>query len=332
MNFEEYFSKKFCPFAFNYNLPISLSTPKYKIDLTLFVCTPVCNAYVENHNHIQYELHYHPNGQGTAIFNNAEYKIYPGCFYIIPPGMYHSFLPSLQNPCSEYVLQFNIKVNKKIRRTANDNIFNNFDRVIDIMINNIPYFGKDKNNVASTFANIAQQISSCGNNVNIAFFCYSIMAALIQTVDNIHPVPKISCTEIPNADILRKLTLSDESVLTNSQRLAKLDAIFRGFYPNISPEKIASDLFISVRQLDRICHQYYNMSFMQKYRESRMILASSLLEKFNNNKELTLNEIAQKLGYSSLKYFSKVFKQYYGISPKEYRDKYTQSQDVSVTG
>ena len=57
-----------------------------------------------------------------------------------------------------------------------------------------------------------------------------------------------------------------------------------------------------------------------------------LLEKFNNNKELTLNEIAQKLGYSSLKYFSKVFKQYYGISPKEYRDKYTQSQDVSVTG
>lgn len=327
MNYEDSFEKTVFPFTFNYNIPIAITTPKYKIDLTMFRYTPISNVYVSNHCHIQYELHYHPDGMGNVILNNDEYKVRPGCFYIIPPGIYHSFLPSLQNPCSEYVLQFNMQTNKKIRHTSNDIIFNNFDQIIDIMINNLPYFGNDKNNVANIFSNIALEINKNKNTINLSFFCYSIMLALIQTVDNIQEIPKISCSEISNADITRNMPLPDESVSNISKRLAYLDALFRGTYSDISSEKVAKDLFISTRQLDRICHKYYKMSFMQKYRESRMILASGLIERSNDDLKLTLSEISQKLGFSSLKYFSKVFKQYYGISPTEYREQYKESSN-----
>ena len=36
--------------------------------------------------------------------------------------------------------------------------------------------------------------------------------------------------------------------------------------------------------------------------------------------QLSITEISEKLGYSSVEYFSNAFRNYYNMSPKEYRE------------
>ena len=47
----------------------------------------------------------------------------------------------------------------------------------------------------------------------------------------------------------------------------------------------------------------------------RMEQARKLLD----HKGLKISEISEKTGYSTVSYFSNVFKKYYGVSPLEYR-------------
>ena len=51
--------------------------------------------------------------------------------------------------------------------------------------------------------------------------------------------------------------------------------------------------------------------------KKRLDTAEFLLGK----KELLINEVANRIGFSSQSYFNKVFRQKYGISPTEFRHK-----------
>ena len=126
-------------------------------------------------------------------------------------------------------------------------------------------------------------------------------------------------TLLSTAENISQLDNSFDKNSTNHldmDRLSVLDIIFREFHTDMSPQKAAKSLMLSVRQLERITMKYYNMSFKQKYILSRMELAPALLKNFKN---MSIDEIAQKLNFNSPQYFAIVFKKYYGISPTEYR-------------
>jgi two-component system response regulator YesN len=50
------------------------------------------------------------------------------------------------------------------------------------------------------------------------------------------------------------------------------------------------------------------------------------------NPKLQIQNISEMLGYNDKNYFSKAFKNYYSLSPREYRSSQLQRQETESTG
>tara|TARA_R110002072_G_scaffold14272_3_gene59478 strand:- start:48448 stop:49476 length:1029 start_codon:yes stop_codon:yes gene_type:complete len=82
-----------------------------------------------------------------------------------------------------------------------------------------------------------------------------------------------------------------------------------------SVEKLAEEVGINVNKLQqgfKLMHQTTVNGYIQ---HRRMLHAKTLL----NDTDFNISEIVEKLGLSSKSYFSKIFKETYGISPSEFR-------------
>ena len=66
----------------------------------------------------------------------------------------------------------------------------------------------------------------------------------------------------------------------------------------------------------RLFKKYMNMTINDYVIELRMKHAAYLLR----DTYMNVNEAADYLGFSSVSYFSRVFKKYYGVSPSEYSE------------
>ena len=68
----------------------------------------------------------------------------------------------------------------------------------------------------------------------------------------------------------------------------------------------------------RLFKKIYGKSFLNYVTEVRMENAKDLLTRTNMPNE----QIAEKVGYTNVTYYYKVFKRYSGVTPFEYRTKY----------
>lgn len=82
---------------------------------------------------------------------------------------------------------------------------------------------------------------------------------------------------------------------------------------NLSVEEIAQALFISRVQLHRKLKAITNKNATEFVRDYRLELAKTMLQ----NREGLVYEIAYRVGFRSEKYFSRAFKEKYGVSPSQ---------------
>ena len=85
----------------------------------------------------------------------------------------------------------------------------------------------------------------------------------------------------------------------------------------LSIQSIADALGISTGHLSRLFHQETGRKLMDYLQETRMEHAARLLRE----SELTNEQICAAVGYSRVQYFSSKFREYYGVTPNEYRRK-----------
>ena len=83
---------------------------------------------------------------------------------------------------------------------------------------------------------------------------------------------------------------------------------------NVSFKTLSQKFNISERTLARLFQKELNMSFIQYYTILRMLTALKLLL----DEKLSVNEVALKVGYSSLPTFSNTFNKVIGVRPSEY--------------
>ncbi len=81
----------------------------------------------------------------------------------------------------------------------------------------------------------------------------------------------------------------------------------------------AEELQITANYLGIICRKHYNKSPLEMIRERIVLEAKKLL----HSSELSIKEIGYSLGYTNLSYFSFFFKGLTGMTPKEYRMKFS---------
>lgn len=89
------------------------------------------------------------------------------------------------------------------------------------------------------------------------------------------------------------------------------DYLHNEIYRDLSCAQMAKNLNLSQRQLERILQKLYRKNFRTLRLELRMDTANALLEEGS----LTMEEIADKLGYSSVPAFYTAYRNFYGMTP-----------------
>jgi len=96
---------------------------------------------------------------------------------------------------------------------------------------------------------------------------------------------------------------------------AAVDHINLHYIENFSVEQLADMCYMSQSHLHRLFKQELNESPIEYRNRLRVKKACALL----GDRECSINEIASMLGFESIYYFSRAFKNYMGVSPTEYR-------------
>ena len=80
--------------------------------------------------------------------------------------------------------------------------------------------------------------------------------------------------------------------------------------------QIARQLHITPNYLSTLFHKRTGTTFMRYLTQTRMLKAKELLTDPN----VKIQQVAEQVGYSSARYFSKLFTKYVGCYPSEYRN------------
>ena len=107
-----------------------------------------------------------------------------------------------------------------------------------------------------------------------------------------------------------------EKSLTQEDEIERIDNFFALYPPERQTrQELAQYLHCSQRQLIRKMQALYGVSFRQKLMDSRMDLARYLLR----STDKSVNEISTTVGYADNAAFFRVFRQYTGMTPAQYR-------------
>lgn len=86
-------------------------------------------------------------------------------------------------------------------------------------------------------------------------------------------------------------------------------------YADLTLPALSHAFGYSTRQMDRILLSYTGRSFQDNLQDIRMQMAKTLLKE----DKLSVEAIAERLGYATASNFRKIFKKYYNLSPKQYQ-------------
>lgn len=251
---------------------------------------PVIAAH--KHSRTSYEIHYTAKGKGTAIIEGVRYPVYENILYITGPDVEHVQMSDPADPVLEYCLYLNCR---KSRNKAADTSMNLFQETRF-------WFGEDTEGV------------------------FQILQQLMEEQRNPHP----DSSEMTEALLRQVLILLTRTYRKTSQPLenkkkrsvqsearvypAIEDAFFYG-HKTLQLDDLAQMLHLSQRQTQRFLQEHYGMTFSQKRAEARMAAAAQMLV----NTDMTINEIAEKVGFSSGEHFSNAFRRKFHTAPSYYR-------------
>ncbi|MDO5416354.1 MAG: helix-turn-helix transcriptional regulator [Lachnospiraceae bacterium] len=141
------------------------------------------------------------------------------------------------------------------------------------------------------------------------------------------------CKRIPNIDQFY-LWISDiaEVILKNIHQRREavdvdirseiLEIISRNEENELTLDLLASQLNMRPDTASRTFRQVMGKGYTEYMRERRMSTAVKLLEE-----DMSIKDIAEKMGYSSSQYFIRIFKEEYGMTPYQYKKKLKEKQE-----
>ena len=93
------------------------------------------------------------------------------------------------------------------------------------------------------------------------------------------------------------------------------DYVTEHIYEDVSLEDLANKMYMTTTHLRRIFKKQTGETFLQYTTRKKMEKAAQLL----SDPKYKIYQIGEMLGYSTPRYFSKLFFSFYGVYPQEYR-------------
>lgn len=138
----------------------------------------------------------------------------------------------------------------------------------------------------------------------------SLNAAIEKALSQIHLEEDSSINEPPK-------TLSPNDVIQNIR-----EYIEQNYCQNFKISVFEEKYHFSSAYLTKLFRSTYGYSIYEYVLKIRMERAKELLE----NPDIKILDISDRLGYTDNHYFSKAFRNYYNISPSQYRNDYLKSK------
>ena len=279
--------------AYN-NLDINLSIDGYSIHV-LNIIREKLNRVIPSHSHGNdcYEIHYISSGYGQLQSENGTYSIIPNTLYITGPHIEHAQSPFSADPMTEYCVYL------KVRKSSSAK---NKESIIDILTGAPFWFGQDTQGISGLLLQLFEELENqyTGYITQTELLLSQLLICLIR-----------------NCEKYRESGRHFSSRNLSDTKSVIIEDYFLYEYQSLSLQTLAERLKLSMRQTQRILKEYYGKNFQQKKAEARMSASAIYLQ----NDTLSIADIAETLGYSSAEHFSSAFRNYYGVSPREYRKK-----------
>lgn len=229
------------------------------------------------HTHPVFELHYIDRGSCSVETKTESELCNQGSFLLLPPRCIHRLLP-LEEQVQTITLMFQLEDNYLRFSTLSNKAFWLFPD---------NFGGKDR------LMYIRKELTLCRlmYREKIQGELTSLLADIFRVVGEFKTTPEDTRDNRAN---------QIQAYLTEHR-----------FDPDCSCEHLAEKLFLSTRQVQRLCLQYYGATFRQLLTSMRMEIAAHRLR----TTDVPICELAQQLGYSSAAYFSAAYKRHFGITP-----------------
>ena len=238
-----------------------------------------------------YIFHFVIKGKGYLKIQKNEYiPIYKNSCFLIEPGQQAKYHQDKDNPWTYFWIEIN---GKNIEKFVNLLAFKNNNNVI-----NIPNIKDIKNCFFDVFNQDLYGQNIFSENLRIQSLTLKIFSDLFSNTIN-HNLEK-------NEKMLSK---------TEEQANAIIKYINYNYTsPNLSVKNLANMFYFNSSYLNRLIKKYTGLSPKKLIIKLRMERSLILMKK----KTMTISEISFEIGYKNQFYFSKEFKEYYGVSPSEY--------------
>ena len=249
------------------------------------------------HNHTYYEVHLVTKGESEHQLKNREIiKLKKGDFIIYPPGCKHRIINE-PTGFSKLLLAFEFVVKEK------QNPQTDFYYIAEMAIENVCPRASTKS--IRTLGKKLINLYNCESYEKNDLFLFSAMSLIIEMF----------------GIVVGKNSVSHERKFNDERINLAIEYIKQNISASLSVSDVADYLYISTRQITRLFEKTLNISpgnYIKNYRMER--IRNMLL-----NVNLSLDKIADSMGYNDVSSLIKAFKRVEGITPAQYRkDLFTQ--------
>ncbi len=259
----------------------------------------ITNGYytqsIPKHSHSSYEIHYVEEGFGHVLVENGTYSLSPNTLYVTGPNFEHE-------QCSDYtpaMKEFSFYCN--VTLCGNPTKLSKEDAIVSNFLNTSFWIGQDNHNLKFLIEQLEAEMQH--HYVGYSIVIKSIFEQFIIGIIRNYSCYPLSLEDLPKPNLL-------------DNRFIIIENSFLNDYRNITLDILSKRIGLSSRQTSRILQHFYQSTFQKKKLEARMIAAMSLL----TQSPLSISQIAEETGFSSLEYFCNTFKRFYGKSASSYRN------------
>lgn len=258
--------------------------------------------YCPPHTHTWYEFNYVTSGSFFTCFGNDMHEVGENMFFLIPPGVEHSHKYNATNPHDGIYMRWQLMKKDDIENKQPD--INGFKHLVCLSSWNSQCC-KDDGVIEDLLELMLKHSEYGASAVNLQLDFINILFMLSNLV-------------APNSEDMKF-----DRDISGKTLLRKVD-----IYLNDSNQKtfnvhsLAASLHMSYGHLARIYKKSSGQTILERLSDLLVEKSLILLEQT----DLSMKEIAEKLGYSNQYYFSSVFKEKKGISPSGYRKSYSSSK------
>jgi AraC-like DNA-binding protein len=231
----------------------------------------------------EYQINYITEGEGVLETREGVFNIREGSIILLHPNVWHRYRPLKHSGWKEHYIGFIGDLADKMIKSS--------DLLADMQVLQIGF----QEQIIDVFQEIFNEIKSEKPGY------HQVCAGLVMTI------------------LGRIISLKKNENFLHSQieqAIQKACLIIRdNLSKNLNIELMAVDLNVNYSHFRKAFKKYTGLSPMQYHTSLRLKQAVFLL----TNTELSIKEITFNLGFCTVFYFSKLFKEKVGITPSEFR-------------